>query len=394
MMEFKIAMKEMKDVVKKIDKSVMKKAALPIMETVLVKQENNQLAFIASNMEEELHIYKDILVTGNDSFCITVDSLKKIMKLKADELTVKYVADDKKVFISTGKKVITFTSAWNAKDFPLMENDEPKEIFFVSDYNNYTDIMNKLSVYLERSEESNLAMCCYNFNAEKNRVVALDGHRLGMCNPSKSVGQFNNDLEVKEVNLKRDFWIKLKNCIAKETKGKANFVYMSSTGKKTYISGNDFMMIIKNVNVKYFNVDSIIPNKCDLMTVKLDTTGMKETAEYNTALYNDNDRKPMYIKFIGNNVVSYMRTQVEESFDRITSSENCVKDGFTIAFNPKFIKDLCSGINSDHMEVGFYSDKSPVMAYDGDFIYLVLPVNINTEKGIVLERIDKLMKVA
>ena len=63
MMEFKITMKEMKDVVKKIDKSVMKKAALPILETVLVKQENNQLAFIASNMEEELHIYKNILVT-------------------------------------------------------------------------------------------------------------------------------------------------------------------------------------------------------------------------------------------------------------------------------------------------------------------------------------------
>ena len=49
MMEFKITMKEMKDVVKKIEKSVMKKAALPILETVLDKQENNQLAFIASN---------------------------------------------------------------------------------------------------------------------------------------------------------------------------------------------------------------------------------------------------------------------------------------------------------------------------------------------------------
>lgn len=394
MMEFKIAMKEMKDVIKKIEKSVPKKSSVPILETVLVKQENEQLAFIATNCEEELHIYKDIFVAGNDSFCISLESLKKIAKLKADEISVTYNKEEQKVMVSTGKKIITFTSTWDTENFYLMEMDEPKEIFFVSSYVEYTDIMNKLSVYLKRSEESNLAMCCYNFNAEKNRVVALDGHRLGMCNPSKSVGQFNNDLEVKEVNLKRDFWIKLKNCIAKETKGKANFVYMSSIGKKTYISGNDFMMIIKNVNVKYFNVDSIIPNKCDLMTVKLDTTGMKETAEYNTALYNDNDRKPMYMKFIGNNVVSYMRTQVEESFDRITSSENCVKDGFTIAFNPKFIKDLCSGINSDHMEVGFYSDKSPVMAYDGDFIYLVLPVNINTEKGIVLERIDKLMKVA
>lgn len=63
MMKFEIAMKEMKDVVKKIEKSVTKKAALSILETVLVKQENDQLAFIANNIEEELHIYKNVLVT-------------------------------------------------------------------------------------------------------------------------------------------------------------------------------------------------------------------------------------------------------------------------------------------------------------------------------------------
>lgn len=185
MMEFKIAMKEMKDVIKKIEKSVPKKSSVPILETVLVKQENEQLAFIATNCEEELHIYKDIFVAGNDSFCISLDSLKKIAKLKTDEISVAYNKEDQKVIVNTGKKIITFTSTWDTENFYLMENDEPKEIFFVSSYVAYTDIMNKLSVYLERSEESNLAMCCYNFDAEKNRVVALDGHRLGMCNPSK-----------------------------------------------------------------------------------------------------------------------------------------------------------------------------------------------------------------
>ena len=87
-MKFEITMKEMKDVVKKIEKSVTKKAALSILETVLVKQENDQLAFIANNIEEELHIYKKVFVTGNYSFCIKLDNLKKIIKLKADFLTI------------------------------------------------------------------------------------------------------------------------------------------------------------------------------------------------------------------------------------------------------------------------------------------------------------------
>lgn len=277
-----------------------------------------------------------------------------------------------------------------------MENDKPNEIFFVSDYKNYTDIMNKLSVYLEESEgEDNLLKCCYNFNAEKNRITALDGYRIGMCNPSESVGQLNNDLDVKEINLKREFWIKLKNCIAKETKGKQNCVYMSSTRKKTYISGNDFMMIVRNVDIKYFNVDKMLLLKSDLMTVSVNTLELNESAEYNISFHGKGSKKPMIMKFIENNIMSYMATESGESFDKISVSDNSVSEEFMIAFNPLFIKELCTGIDTEYMRMGFYNAKSPVMVYDGDFTYLILPVGINGNSNRIDEKINKLMgKVA
>lgn len=225
-MKFEITMKEMKDVVKKIEKSVTKKAALSILETVLVKQENDQLAFIANNIEEELHIYKNVFVTGNDSFCIKLDNLKKIIKLKADFLTITYDSEHKNVLVSTGKKIITFPSMWDAaEDFPLMKDvEEPEEKFFTSNYLEFFNMMEKLYVYLKDSDEYNKAMTYYNFNANKNRITALDGHRLGMCKPSNEVGTFNIDSDVKEVNLNREVWIKLKNCIAKESKGEQNII--------------------------------------------------------------------------------------------------------------------------------------------------------------------------
>lgn len=208
MMKFEIAMKEMKDVVKKIEKSVTKKAALSILETVLVKQENDQLAFIANNIEEELHIYKNVLVTGNDSFCIKLDNLKKIIKLKSDLLTITYDSEHKNVLVSTGKKIVTFPSMWDAivtfpsmwdaaEDFPLMKDiKEPEEKFFTSNYLEFFNMMEKLYVYLKDSDEYNKAMTYYNFNANKNRITALDGHRLGMCKPSNEVGTFNIDSDV------------------------------------------------------------------------------------------------------------------------------------------------------------------------------------------------------
>lgn len=153
------------------------------------------------------------------------------------------------------------------------------------------------------------------------------------------------------------------------------------------------MMIVKNADIKYFDIDHMILNKSDLMTVKLDTTEMKESSEYNAALYDYNDRKPMYVKFIGNDVITYMRTDQEESFDKITSMENCVKDRFIIAFNPMYMKDLYNGCDSNAIEMGFHNSKSPVMVWDGDFSYLVLPVYLNNEEEIT-ERIYKLMKDA
>ena len=390
MMEFKITMKEMKDVVKKIDKSVMKKAALPILETVLVKQENGQLTFIASNTEEELHIYKNVLVTGNDSFCIALDNLKKIVKLKADVITITYDADDKKVLVSTGKKIVSFTSVWNAaEDFPLMKDiEEPEEKFFTSNYLEFFNMMEKLYVYLKDSDEYNKAMTYYNFNANKNRITALDSHRLGMCKPSNEVGVFNSKSEVKEVNLNRNAWIKLKNCISKESKDEQNIISIASKDKKTYITGNDFKMIVRKSDIMYFDVDKILLSESDLMMVDVNTSELNESAEYNISFHGKGSKKPMVMKFIENNIMSYMATEEGDSFDKISVSNNSVSEEFMIAFNPLFIKELCSGINTEYVRMGFRDAKSPVMAYDGDFTYLVLPVIIN--KSDVEERINKL----
>lgn len=399
MMKFEIAMKEMKDVVKKIEKSVTKKAALSILETVLVKQENDQLAFIANNIEEELHIYKNVLVTGNDSFCIALDNLKKIVKLKSDVITITYDSEDKKVLVSTGKKMVSFASVWNAaEDFPLMKDiKEPEEKFFTSNYLEFFNMMEKLYVYLKDSDEYNKAMTYYNFNANKNRITALDGHRLGMCKPSNEVGTFNINSDVKEVNLNRDVWIKLKSCIAKESKSEQNIISIASKDKKTYIVGNDFKMIVRELDIMYFDIDKILLSESDLMMVNVNTSELNESAEYNISFHGKDSKKPMVMKFIGNNIMSYMCTESGESFDKISVSNNSVSEEFMIAFNPLFIKELCSEIDTEFARMGFRNAKSPVMAYDGDFTYLVLPVNINSidiNGNDVEERINKLMKAA
>ena len=156
--------------------------------------------------------------------------------------------------------------------------------------------------------------------------------------------------------------------------------------------GNDFKMIVRESDIMYFDVDKILLSESDLMMVNVNTSELNESAEYNISFHGKDSKKPMVMKFIGNNIMSYMATKEGESFDKISVSNNSVSEEFMIAFNPLFIKELCSGINTEYVRMGFYNAKSPVMAYDGDFTYLVLPVNIN--KSDVEERINKLMKAA
>lgn len=235
-------------------------------------------------------------------------------------------------------------------------------------------------------------MTYYNFNANKNRITALDGHRLGMCKPSNEIGIFNSKSDVKEVNLNRDVWMKLKNCIAKESNGERNIISIASKDKKIYITGNDFKMIVRESDIMYFDVDKILLSESDLMMINVNTLELNESAEYNISFHGKKSEKPMVMKFIGNNIMSYMCTESGESFDKISVSNNSVSEEFMIAFNPLFIKELCSEIDTEYVRMGFRNAKSPVMAYDGDFTYLVLPVNINGSG--VGERINELIEAA
>lgn len=143
----------------------------------------------------------------------------------------------------------------------------------------------------------------------------------------------------------------------------------TSKDKKTYIVGNDFKMIVRESDIMYFDVDKILLSESDLMMVNVNTSELNESAEYNISFHGKDSKKPMVMKFIGNNIMSYMATEEGESFDKISVSNNSVSEEFMIAFNPLFIKELCSEIDTEFARMGFRNAKSPVMAYDGDFTY-------------------------
>lgn len=108
-------------------------------------------------------------------------------------------------------------------------------------------------------------------------------------------------------------------------------------------------MIVRESDIMYFDVDKILLSESDLMMVDVNTLELNESAEYNISFHGKGSKKPMVMKFIGNNIMSYMCTESGESFDKISVSDNSVSEEFMIAFNPLFIKELCSEIDTEYV---------------------------------------------
>lgn len=390
MMEVKMIMKDFKEMTTKITKSVAKRTGT-LLDKVLITTENNYIYFIASNMEQELRVYNKAEVITNGKFCIDLDVLKKVSKLKANLITVKYNTEEQKMIVNTGNKTVTFYDNSNPKDFPLMDYIST-ENFYSSTYDDFTNMMEKLSLYNTKLYDGKPLFNAYSFNAEKKRITSLDGHRIAYRTTQNG---FNSKCSVKEINLDRAFYEKLKPCLKGEKK-KLHSIFISSCeheeGKrdKTVISGNDFYMIVRNTEGEYWNIDRMLLKESDTNIAMFNRNELLDISKYNIGLMTDK-KEPMILYFDNNNTYSYMDNGKEESLDEFLMTENMtVKPEFMIGFNPSYLVDMCNSIDTDDLKIGFTNAKTPTMVYGNEYTILLLPVVIKNAKNTVEESINKL----
>jgi DNA polymerase-3 subunit beta len=97
-----------------------------------------------------------------------------------------------------------------------------------------------------------------------------------------------------------------------------------------------------------------------------------------TILVKEGDKKPIIIDIKDDS----MDIRINSTIGSLNDSIDIQKDGndILIGFNPKFLMDVLRVIDDDTAEIYLQSPKSPCIIKDdeGSYIYLILPVNINT----------------
>ena len=377
-MKFTMNAKELKTMMEKGMAAIDKKASFqPLTRLYFEVDGNGIVKVLGTNIEHYAEVRTDSAYqTSPGVLGISIDDIKVISKMSG-EISIEDVStvNEMKINIRCGKKNVTIPRYENTDIFLPSMDDTEEKIFTVKE-NWLLDTVVNLNTYTSDAI-SNKMFQVFNFNAKSKRVEALEGHRIGMRTLENqtihTVAENPFDM-VKLYNICVPVFKKIMD------KKSENEVIISQDKKYIKVEGNDFTYIVRRIDGEYFKVDQMLDIAEDFRFTP-DRESILEAMKYDADLAKaDNaDRKPVVLHSENGNLYSYINTVKYEAFDELETKEIQMKDGLYIAFNPQFLADAFSIVDSDNPVCIGNNAKAPMLITGNEYSFLVLPVNIITD---------------
>lgn len=373
-MKFQIYGREFKELIDRIGGIVPKRTVLPILQTVKITADGDTLTFQATNCDDYGIIKSRTNIYEDGTVWVYLSDLKKVLGIE-DEITV--TASEGKFEVRSSKKSYEipchddYADMWI--DFPEFKNNDIMCRQYDDEFLNHLSRLNCM-----RSEsETNKMMTAFCIDLTKERIVVLDGHRIGMAHLVGGMFAPNRRCLIVSGFL----YNALKSLIGKSKV--QNYIEIYADDKIAKFEGEDWTYMTKLVEGQYFNYEKLTDGcRTDYDYIyKFDHKELGKIAkEYGKVVTADN-KKPMF--FCNNNgriatgiqVTNYRTSDVVES----AVSEAGMDREWFIGVNPKFVSDACNVFNGEVTVKGKYSHKCPIMFFDEIYEVLILPVNITED---------------
>lgn len=385
-MKFNINSKDFKELAEKAITCVNKKAAVADLTRIYLNvTEDGKIEIRTSNLEHYLILEYDNIFNFEPGFC-TIDNedLKVVNKLSGIFTVTK---EENKLIFDNGKKISIPCYDTYDISFPALKEEETKYVISVSKAWMLETLV-KLDTFTPH-KYNNIAMECFNFNTAKNRIEALDGHRIGIrlfpdgCKLGEEKSETTYMLSNKCVPVFKKVLDKKSN----------NAIGFYTDGEYNKFCGTNFTYYSKCVNTHYWKVEKMLYTQNYEQSCFVKRENLMGIAKYNKDLANSKEeKKHMVLKCKNDTLYSYMETSRYETLDSIEIHNLNIKEGFTIAFNPAYLFEGLNIMEMEDVRIDLYNSKAPALMTCNDWKYLLLPVNLNSvEFGTLETRIEKLI---
>lgn len=364
MMKFSMDAKAFKTALDKVLTVIDSK--LVLTKVFLKIDDSGTLRMWSTNIDHYLEVRsEDVFNISSGMFGIEMDGAKLIAKMKG---IISVEELDKKIDVQCGKKTIGLPKYENSEIFlPVMEDAE--DIVSVKE-NWILETLVNLNSYTDNNPSLRPLMSVFNFNTQKGRVEALDGHCIG----TRSL----KNQEILKVSDSREDTVRihnmcvpvLKKCLDKKSEKE---VVISQNEKKVKVEGKDFTYIAKRVEGDYFDTEKILNISDEFEFIPKRESILEIMKYYSSVISSSLARVPITLYSKNGKMYSYLRTELCEVIDEV-DLKNKPTD-FEICFNPQFLKNVFSIVDSDYPRCIGVNAKSPIIIKGDEYLFLVLPVS-------------------
>lgn len=354
---------------------VPKKPSFNQLKAVKLEATNNGLTISGTDLVGYVKVYIDAQIEESGVSFIMLEDIKKIYKL--DGMVTLDADSEKKgsCTISNHKKKSTVSTHDYVNDdikFPADVNEVVMEI----SERELVQALTDMSVFL--GNDSNRALSSFCFDGKNNRIIALDGHYLGM---KKLNSVFK---KVCEIVVPGEAFPHIKK-VASAKSDDTVVAYINN--KYIKFKGKDFEYSIKLPDCTYFNVDSLFKSINDEYEFTVNANELGNLAkEYKTAL--SSDTTPMYMLVDNDGLHTGLFMSDYSTADTVSGYhiENTLKRSLFYGFNPRYIFNSMQLFNGDVLAKGSYksslatgTQNSCIIFQDDTYTVLILPVHTSEE---------------
>jgi len=347
-------------------RAVPSKTTLPILESFLIIAEDDiKIITNDKDMGIETSVIGTVLMPGR----IAVDAriFGEIVRKLPDNEVVIEADENQRIRISCEESQFNLKGR-NPDEFPELPFTEDEKKIVISQF-----ILKELirqTIFSISVNDTNSMMKgeLFEIDGDTLKVVSLDSHRISIRRetlagsydkirvivPGKTLNEISRILggdkdDIVEISFDRNF---------------VKFVF------------DNTMVLSRLIDGEFFNVDQMISSDYE-SEIKVNKNDFLNCIDRAFTLTREGEKKPIVLDIRENE----MNIDINTSLGSMNAHLPIFKTGkdMYIGFNPKFFIDALKVIDDEEVSIYFVNSTAPcfIRNVEGDYIYIILPVNIN-----------------
>ncbi|MES2353917.1 MAG: DNA polymerase III subunit beta [Pseudomonadota bacterium] len=347
---------------------VERRHTLPILSNVLIETKNNQLSFLATDLEIQIEALADLSNgTASGALTLSAKKLQDILRAIPNNEEVTIEEKENRVTVKAGKSRFNLQALPSA-DFPRLTAGEAESIKIEIPQKTLKELFSLVQFAMAVQDiRYYLNGLLLSIDGSTLRVVATDGHRLSYAATT-----------LESLNAKLDVILPRKTIteLSKLLEDTDNPVVVEIRENQATFSFAGIVLVSKVVDGKFPDYTKVIPTNY-VKRIKLDRLTLLQALQRASILSNEKIRGVRVVLTKDNLSIICTNNEQEEAEEQLPVEYTA--EALDIGFNITYLLDVLNHVEGNEVEIALGDPNSSALITipgHGDFKYVVMPMRI------------------